>query len=340
MKTKHDFLNSIIKKNYQSLYILEGDERYLKQEAVKFAVDKMISSDLRMLNLMYFENPKLQDLVEAAQMFPVMSERRMIVVEGFSLLESSRSKGGNTQDAEAFIRFVKEIPDTTTIIITFDGKADSRKNTTKACAQHIYTFERFKKEEAVQWILAQTKKSKKTMDRQTAEKLNLAVGNDAAVLRNELDKLIAYSDDRDEITSDAVDAVASKSISYSVFNMTDALLGGEVKRALEILKSLIKNGENEYLLFAMLVRECRINYYIKALHLQRKNQEEIAAISDTRSFAIQKRLSVLARMKLNQLWAAYQYCMDTELAVKEGKMSQEGLAERVLVGIFTVLYPE
>ncbi|MDY5731313.1 MAG: DNA polymerase III subunit delta [Eubacteriales bacterium] len=333
---KRDFLLEIAQNRIQSLYILEGEEKYLKQEALHFMLQKYMPQDFAALNVMRLQDPKVQSIIEISQMPPLMCDKRFVLVQGFSLIESGKEKVSNPQEADEFIEFTKHIPETTVLIISIDGKADVRKKTTKHCASRIYSFLPFKKEEASKYLIDQAKLQNKTLSKAVADQIQLAVGNDAASLKQELLKLFAFCEDG-EITSQAVSAITSKSVGFSVYQMTDALLAGQMKQALDIQKQLLKNGENEYMLFAMLLRECRLNYYTKILALARKSIDEIAKITDSRDFAVQKRLNHLYKLQLSAILKAYRYCIDTDLAIKEGRMSQTGIAERTLIGIYAIL---
>lgn len=339
MKTVREFIADIQKKS-QNIFVLDGEERFRKLEAVKFALDRILDPDMRLLNLQRMQYPSTRELIEAALRFPFMSDKRVVLVDGFALLESIKGKGGGTKDAEDFIHFVKEVPDTSLVILLLNGKLDKRKKASSAVVEFCYAFDTFKEEEALPWLSSKAKQAGKSLDKPTALRLIEAIGLDAGVLKNEMDKLIAYTGEEEQITEEAVERLASKSVSFSVFQLGEELLVGQIKKALLILQNLINNGENEYMIFAMLLRECRLNYYYKALQIERKNPADIAKLTESNPYGVSKRLPKLAKLSLTKLMDAYRYALDTDLAMKEGRISQEGLTQRALVGIYTVLYIE
>lgn len=331
---KDQFLRSILNKDIQNIYILEGQENYLKQLALDFALDKLINAEFKDLNISAFENPDVKDIIDSAQTMPIMSDYRAIIVRESSLFNTSGKANG--ADVDSFIKFAENISPDTLLFICVD-KIDSRKKASKVFKERIVSFAPFKEQEAQDWVINTARKEGKLLSRVNAQKLILKCGVDASTLKNELDKLIAYNIDVNEISSESIDYISINSISFSVFNMTDSLLLGNVQQAISILKALLKNGENEYMLFATLLREMRLCYYIKALNKEGKGTQDISKICNIMGFAVDKKLKALKNYRFYDIKQAYQYCIDSEMAIKEGKISQDGIAERTLLGIYIKL---
>lgn len=331
---RNAFLREVLGEKVKSIYIMEGQESYLKQLALNFALEKLISEDFRDLNITYFENPEIKDMADAAQTLPIMSDYRAIVVRGCGLFDSSGKSSAS--EADNFISFANDMSGSTLLFILVD-KLDSRKKCSKTFKNNIVNFNPFSEAEAQKWIIAAANKAEKNLSYENAQKIVFKCGNDAATLKNELDKLIAYNMISDEITSESIEKICSSSISYSAFNMTDALLAGNIKQAISILKKLLQDGENEYMLFAMLLREMRISYYIKVLHHEGNNTRDISEICGVMAFAVEKRLKLLRKYRLFDIKKAYKYCIDSENEIKEGRISQIGIAEKTLTTIFYIL---
>lgn len=331
---RNEFLKEVLSAKVKSLYILEGQENYLKQLALNFVLEKLISKDFSELNITYFENPNIIDMTDAAQTLPIMSDYRAIVVRGCSLFESVGKS--SESDVDNFITFAENISDSTILFILID-KIDSRKKSSKLFKNNVVNFKPFTDSEAQKWIISEAKKENKILSFQNAQKIIFKCGIDAATLKNEIDKLIAYNLESDEITAESIDDICSSSISYSAFNMTDALLAGNIKQAISILKKLLKDGENEYMLFAMLLREMRISYYIKSLYKEGNSIQDISKICSLMLFVVEKRLKAIKKYSLSDIKKAYKYCIESENTIKEGKISQTGIAERTLTAIFAIL---
>jgi DNA polymerase-3 subunit delta len=80
------------------------------------------------------------------------------------------------------------------------------------------------------------------MARDARAHLLAALGDDRAVTRNEIDKLILYAHGRDEITTADVLAVMSGRKDFSLEEMCDAVAGGNLAAADRLIHSLLENG--------------------------------------------------------------------------------------------------
>lgn len=348
---RDNFAREIQSKNIKRIYVLEGEEEYLKKLGLDYAIKTLVNADFKDLNISYLTNPDVQTLIETAQIQPLMSDYRLVIVNDFNLLGSVANKGKETKskksdvkkppkdDADILINYITEIPEYTVIFILIKAYADSRKKLTQAIIDNdsLVSFTPLTNNDSIKWITREVNKSKKQISYDAAQKLQYSVGNDAAIFKNEIDKLIAYVDNADSINQTDIDNISSKSINYSVFNMTDALLSLNINNAIRIAKNLLKNGEAEYMLFAMLLREFRISYYIKSLVREKVNINEIQKIAEIPSFAVNKRLDIIKKYSLNVLFDAYQYCINTDYLFKSGQISQTGITERSIYGIVALL---
>ncbi|MBM3216315.1 DNA polymerase III subunit delta [Candidatus Poribacteria bacterium] len=82
--------------------------------------------------------------------------------------------------------------------------------------------------------------------------------DDLGRIVDELEKLVAYVGDAEEITLSDVTAAVSDGTSSSVFDLTDALGARDLAKALMCLDDVLKQGEPPLRVHAMLVRQVRM----------------------------------------------------------------------------------
>ncbi|NMD38711.1 MAG: hypothetical protein GYA87_08560, partial [Christensenellaceae bacterium] len=141
---RDEFAREIQSKNIKRIYVLEGEEEYLKKLGLDYAIKTFINEDFRDLNISYLNNPDVQTLIETAQIQPLMSDYRFVIVNDLALLGSVANKGKETKgkkvdtkkapkdDADILINYIDEIPEYTVIFILIKAYADSRKKLTQA----------------------------------------------------------------------------------------------------------------------------------------------------------------------------------------------------------------
>ena len=99
MKTLND---NIKKGEYQKVYLIYGEEEYLKKQYKDRMKQAIIGDDT--INYSYFEgdNTKPEDVITICETIPFFSERRLVIVS-----DSGYFKTANDKMAD----YIKELPD-------------------------------------------------------------------------------------------------------------------------------------------------------------------------------------------------------------------------------------
>ena len=83
----------------------------------------------------------------------------------------------------------------------------------------------------IKWILGMLKKEGKNVTRDTLQAFLTKTGSDMQLIKNELDKLIAYTEGRDVITTEDVEHVCVTQTTNKIFDMVNAIAEGNQKKA-------------------------------------------------------------------------------------------------------------
>jgi DNA polymerase-3 subunit delta len=168
------------------------------------------------------------------------------------------------------------------------------------------------------------------MDLTAAQKLIFNVGSDAALLRQEMDKLAAYLGEREAVTDADIDAVCVKTLECSVFQMVEAQVNGRYGEAFALLSGILSGGEDRFMVLSMLLRQYRILYHMRCLMEERAPQAQLASLLGIPPFAISRTQAQARRYPKERLKAAYDYLFELEFLLKSGRSPQEGSAEAAL----------
>ena len=112
----------------------------------------------------------------------------------------------------------------------------------------------------------------KRLSGENAARLVFTVGRDAALLRQEMDKLCAYLGEREEIAAEDIDQICTRSTECTVFQMVDAQVAGNNDTAFALLGDMLRSGEDRVGILAMLLRQYRILYHMRCLMDERTPQ--------------------------------------------------------------------
>ena len=91
------------------------------------------------------------------------------------------------------------------------------------------------------------------------------IDNDMYHVKNELDKLIGFVGDRDEITKEDVDEIACVQVNGQIFQMMDAVASGDQKRAMKLYRDLLELRESAMSILYLLSRHFNILLQINDL---------------------------------------------------------------------------
>jgi DNA polymerase-3 subunit delta len=163
--------------------------------------------------------------------------------------------------------------------------------------------------------------------------LNLLVrliGSNLWVMTSELNKLATYAYGR-QIEEKDVKALVSYTQQSSVFNLVDAIMEFKANEAESILQQFMDKGATASYLLAMFYRQMRL--IVRARDLKRQGIKEMdmrQRLGVASEYAVKKTLEQAARYSMPRIKQVYQQLLDTDIAIKTGKYTEE-LALNILV---------
>ncbi len=312
-------------------YLLEGTEEYIKRQAVARLCERLLPAGLEEMNRVTLANPEADALISAAETLPFMGEKRVVIVEDCDLLTAARK--GDDSKLDALVEYLPHSSPTACVLFVVKGKADGRKKLYLELKKldAIVDFSPMTDAECAMWAQKTLRAAGKLLDNPTAQQLVFTVGHDAALLRQEMDKLVAYAGDREAITGEDIDAVCVRSLECTVFQMVDAQVAGRSGEAFTLLQTMVRNGEDRIGILAMLLRQYRLLYHMRRLLDERVPQARQASLLGIPPFAVGRTQAQARRYPVERLKAAYDYLFELEYGLKSGRVSQEGCAEAALL---------
>lgn len=185
MKTLND---NIKKGEYQKVYLIYGEEEYLKKQYKDRMKQAIIGDDT--INYSYFEgdNTKPEDVITICETIPFFSERRLVIVS-----DSGYFKTANDKMAD----YIKELPDYL-ILIFIEKDVDKRNKVYKAVSSNGYVCEMQYQTPATlkRWIAGMMASNDYKISEAACELLLDKTGASMELIRNEIDKLISYCSDK------------------------------------------------------------------------------------------------------------------------------------------------
>jgi len=229
-------LKDTIKNGATNLYVLYGAETYLTEQYSRRIAQQTVEEGFDAFNLQRFDGQEvtLQQLEEAVEALPLMSERKCVLVRDFDV----------SADAERVLELTARVPDSCVLVFWYiTTQPDNRKNAWKQFLKQaaevgvVMNFARKDLTEAAKLLAAGAKRRGCRLDVADARYLVEQVGNDLNLLLCELEKLCALVGEG-EITRRHIDAACPKNLEARVFDLSKAILRRRADEAYDLLHQL------------------------------------------------------------------------------------------------------
>lgn len=326
-----EFLRLLADHPLPSLLLFEGEEEHMKHEALTQLRKKILPEGMEDLNETLLEAPDAGEIIAAAETLPFLADQRLILLRDFPALT------GRAEAEDRLLSYLPNVPPTAVLLFYCAQKPDGRKKLYQAIRKHgvIVSFDPLKGAELTSFVTDAFRRQGRECDQRTAEFLIFTSGSDTNQLLREVAKIAAYHPGSTSVDPADVRALATPSTEANVFQMVEAVVAGQEARAFTLMRDMLRNGEDRLFLLAMLLRQFRLLQHVKIMQYEKRNPEFIRAALGVPSFAAQQYTRQAAAWTGRQVKEAVALCLDTELAVKSGRLNAEGSLEAVMLKLLT-----
>lgn len=340
--TYRDVLKDIDMGELKTVYLLFGAEMYLKDKLISKLKNKYIDDAFETLNFSHIDGKtaNTDDIVNACETLPFMSEKKIVVVDELSLFKGS-SKDSTPQKDDKLADYIEKIGESTCLLFVLnEDKIDNRKKIVKNIKKvgRIVELEKLKNEELNKWTMEQFKKHKKAIKMQelvyflsATSYLDKSSDKTLYDLENEIDKVVNYIGDRAEVLRTDIEYTKPKSLENDIFKLIDYISQNNTSKAIELFNDMILSGEAVQLILYMIVRQVRLLLVSKLLEQKGYSIKAIGQkINVYHNFIIQKLITQGKRFTEDELIYYLNKCMKVDKDIKTGKMDA-GLGVEVLI---------
>ena len=309
---------------FEQVYLLYGEEGYLKKQYKKRFIKAMIPEGDTM-NYAHYEgkNIPVKEVIDLAETMPFFAEKRLIVFENTGFFKTAA--GAELAD------YIKEMPETTYFIFV-EEEVDKRNKLYKAVNTKGYAAALTMQDEEVlkRWIGQILRREGKEMSGATISYFLGKVGTDMENIQRELEKVICYGIDKATLTREEIDAVCVTQLSNHIFDMVDAVATGNQRKALDLYNDLLTLREPPMRILFLLSKQFRQMVLAKKMAGEGAAQREIASKLGVQSFVARNLLSCARAYSTEELEQAEVDFAEAEEAVKTGRL-QDVLSVELLI---------
>ena len=317
-------INEDIKKGeFKSVYLLYGEEEYLKKQ-YRDRLRNAIAGDDTM-NYSYFDsdNASVKEIIEVCETMPFFAEKRLVVMEDTGFLKSS-----NDELAD----YIKHIPDYL-VIVMVEKVVDKRNKVYKAVDSVGYICEMKPQTTATleKWIAGLLAKDNLKISREACDLILDKTGAGMDYIKQEIEKLVSYCQGREAVTVEDVENVCVAQTTSQIFDMISAIANKKQQQALDLYYDLLELKEPPMRILYLIVRQFNGILQVKDLMSRGVSGKEIAARIGAASFVVGKYQAQAKYFEMNTLLDALNECAKTEEAVKQGRLNDRLGVELIII---------
>lgn len=327
--------------NIAPIYFLFGEEEFLVDETLDMLLGRTVDQSTRSFNFDIFHGAEaqLRDVVERSQAYPMMAERRVVVLRDIDRTIGSRK----TDDGSGFFSYIESPLETTTLILTaatdsFLGKGKAKPKAPWAAIIEHSTAVHFKKiyeRELPSWVTNRVAQRKKKISPEGVELFVSYVGASLRTLHNEIEKLFTYVEERSEITIDDVRAVVGASKTWNVFELQKSIGEKKLEASVEIAERMLKANEPPQMILTMLTRYFTLLWRLLEIRTRHRNPKDMAREVGISPFFISEYLAALNRYSLPNIRNAFEALLAADVSLKSTRNTPSIVMQLLLVSIIT-----
>mgnify|MGYP003289860580 CR=1 FL=1 len=322
--TMEQLLQDLKQQNFKNVYLLCGEEAYLRNQYKKKLRDALVA-DGDTMNYSYYEGKDInpRGVIDMAETLPFFADKRVLMVENSGFFKNK---------CEELADYISSIPESTCFIFV-ETEIDKRNRLYKEVKKYgrVVEFGSQKDDVLIKWILGMLKKEGKNITRETLQTFLAKTGSDMQLIKNELDKLAAYTEGRDVITIADVEHVCISQTTNKIFDMINAVAEGNQKKALELYEDLLSLKEPPMRILFLIARQFNQLYQLKLLAKEGMPSADIAKQAGIMPFAMKKYQAQAKSFSEEELRAAVEECVASEEAVKTGAMNDRLSVELLII---------
>jgi DNA polymerase-3 subunit delta len=261
MTKSEDLIKSLKQGKLLPLYLFFGEEEFLIQEAVDLIISKAVDPGARDFNFntVYCKGSTGNEIVNLAQTFPFMSERRLVIAKEIEALRAA--------DLEELVAYLRSPSPTTCLLMIANQLRYDKKAVTALVEANgaVVRFYAILDRDVLPWIDNWARQRGLSIQRDAAQYVWQILGNDLQAITNELQKATIYIKDRKSITFEDVKVVVGDFRDYTPFDLAAALGAKNREKAFLILSRLVQEGESPVGLLGSIAWNFRRLMQVKAM---------------------------------------------------------------------------
>jgi DNA polymerase-3 subunit delta len=320
--TFDDLRSELAQRRFAPVYLFYGEEDFLAEQATDLIIDSVMSAEQQGFNLdvVYGSDADTRDILSHASSFPMMADRRVVVVRELDKL-------ANKELLSSYL----EHPSPSTCLVLHSGKPDFRRKpyvTAKRFAT-VIRCEPIREHQIASWIGKRVTQQGRKIDAEAVKILAAYVGTSLREIQNELDKLYIFVGEKQAIVSDDIRAVVGVSKEYNIFELQNAIGVKNLARSTEILSRMMDLGESPILIIILLTRYFTTLW--KLHDLRRRGSTELASAIGVNPYYLKDYVAATGSYSVAELEHSFEVLATADEQMKSAPTDPSQVMQNLLI---------
>lgn len=332
--TEKDLLQSIKERKFSSLYLVYGEDVYLRQHYVKKLCESIVT-ELPEMNFPKIDGKtaNVQKISDEVYQFPIMSDKRCVLITDYDAVSAGK------EELNAFYEIIKDIPETTVIVmvynsVTIDKKATGWSGFLRNASKYGSIIDcKYKTDaELVKYICTWGNRRGVIIDNSVARYLIENSGRDLKKLQVEVDKLCAYK--KDYISKEDIDRLSAKTPEATQYMLPKSVLAENISGSLSILSDLLDMRYEPIVIVNALADSFIDIYRVKTALDCGKKPTDIASdfgYAKNRLFVLDNAARSAKKYSFTTLLKCLDILDEADEKLKSGEKNKRFLLERTII---------
>ena len=285
------------------------------------------------MNYSYFEGKDIEvgNIIDISETMPFFAEQKLIVIKN-----SGYFKAGKKDDTQKLLDWLKVKPEYS-LIVFVEQEVDKRNGLYKYIQKEFTALQgNTPNDEALIKIITNACKERQlNIEGGLVKYLAMNLPKQVSHILVELDKLASYVGDG-KVTREAIDSVCVFSLEQRVFELLKAVSQNQTQLALGIYNKLIESKESPIGVLVLIGRQYRQLLQVKYLQRNNTNPKSIGQTLGIPYYVAQDLSMQAQRFTFKTLQDILELCLESDEAIKTGKMEQVKCVELLIIKCITL----
>jgi len=320
-----------------NLLLFYGEEKFLVDEEIEKLKSKIIPKGLEAVNFTVLDGRtvQLEEIINLSRTVPMMSDKRLVVISGARFFDSKERSIEETESKNTkkddLLAFLQVLPSYTYILFVCE-KVDKRKKLFNFIQKNgiVREYAPLSIKEKVHWVQKRFSLYGKKVSVSVAT--FIAQYTDSLYQTDsEIKKIVAFMGERTNAEQKDLEAVFSKALENSIFDLTDYIGMKKPAQAVFVLNELLSQGEKAITILFMISKHIMNMISIKLM--EKADFDDIKQALGLHPFVIKKTMEQSRNFSLSELKKALKLCQEADLNIKQGKLDEKTAVELLLLNI-------